>query len=64
MNFLWYKDIYELILIQGWEKYFLIPEKAFAGISVMTVADLLQPPPAREKVKFPWFFDKDSMKRL
>ena len=42
----------------------MIPEKAFAGISVMTVADLLQPPPTREKVKFPWIFDEDSMKRL
>ena len=30
----------------------MIPEIAFAGLSVMTVADLLQLPPVREKLIF------------
>ena len=30
----------------------MIPEKAFAGLSVMTVADLLQLPPVRGKLIF------------
>ena len=39
-------------------------EKAFAGLSVMTVADLLQLPPVRGKFIFSQFPDKDSMKHL
>ena len=31
------------------EIFLMIPEKAFAGLSVMDVADLLQLPPARGK---------------
>ena len=42
----------------------LILEKAFSGISVMTVAYLLQLPPVRGKLIFPQFSDKDSMKNL
>ena len=30
----------------------MIPEKAFAGLSVMTVANLLQLPPVRGKIIF------------
>ena len=46
------------------EIFVLIPKKSFAGLSVMTVADLLQPPPVREKLIFSQFSDKDSMKHL
>ena len=42
----------------------IIPEIAFAGLSVMTVADLLQLPPVRGKLIFSQFSDKDSMKHL
>ena len=43
----------------------MILEKAFAGHSVMFVADLLQlPPPVRGKLIFSEFFDKASMKPL
>ena len=42
----------------------MIPEKAFAGLSLMTVADLLQLPPVRGKPIFSQFSDKDSMKHL
>ena len=38
--------------------FFMIPEKAFADLSVMTVADLLQLPPVREKLIFSQFSDK------
>ena len=31
----------------------MIPRKAFVGLSVLTVADLLQLPPIREKLIFP-----------
>ena len=40
------------------------PEKAFAGLSVLTVANLLQLPPVRGKLIFSQFSDKDSMKHL
>ena len=33
----------------------MIPEKAFAGLSVITVADLLQLPPVRGKLYFSIF---------
>ena len=42
----------------------MISEKAFAGLSVMTVADLLQLPPVKGKPIFSQFSDKDSMKHL
>ena len=61
MNFLWYQVIYGQILIQGWEKCLI---KAFAGLSVTTVADLLQLLPVRGKLIFSQYFDKDSMKHL
>ena len=42
----------------------MISEKAFAGLSIMTVADLLQLPPVKGKPIFSQFSDKDSMKHL
>ena len=42
----------------------MIPEKEFAGPSVVTVAELLQLPPVREKLIFSRFSDKDSMNHL
>ena len=42
----------------------MIPEKAFVGLSVMTVADLLQLPPVRVKLIFSQFSDTDGMKHL
>ena len=41
----------------------MIPEKAFAGPSIMNVADLLQLPPVRGLLIFSQFSDKDSLKR-
>ena len=41
-----------------------IPEKAFVGLSVMTIADLFQLPPIRRKLIFFQFSGKDSMKNL
>ena len=46
------------------EIFMMIPEKAFADLSVVTVADLCQLPPVRGKLIFSQFFDKDSMKHL
>ena len=42
----------------------MIPGKAFAGLSVITVADLLQLPPVRRKLIFSQFSGKDSIKHL
>ena len=42
----------------------MIPEKAFAGLLVMTVAGLLQLPPVWGKPIFFQFSDKDSMNHL
>ena len=42
----------------------MIPEKAFAGFSVMTVTDLFQLFPVRGKLILSHFFDKDSMRNL
>ena len=46
------------------EIFMMIPEQAFAGVSVMPVADLLQLPPVRGKIIFFQFLDKNSMKQL
>ena len=46
------------------EIFMVIPEIAFTGLSVMTVADLLQLPPVRGKYICSQFSDKDSMKHL
>ena len=46
------------------EIFMMIPEKAFAAPSVMTVADLLQLPLVWGKPIFSQFSDKDSMKHL
>ena len=40
----------------------MIPEKAFVGLSIMTIADLLQLPPIRGKLIFFQFSGKDSTK--
>ena len=42
----------------------MIPGKAFAVLSVMTIADLLQLPPVRGKLIFSQFSEKGSMKHL
>ena len=42
----------------------MIPEKAFAGLSIMTITDLLQLPPVRGRFIFSQFSDKDNMKHL
>ena len=42
----------------------MIPEKALADLSVMTVTDLLQLPRAWGKLIFSQFFDKDTIKHL
>ena len=46
------------------EAFMMIPEKTFAGLSVMAVAALLQLPPVRAKPMFSQFSDKDSIKHL
>ena len=46
------------------EIFIMIPEKVFAGLSVMTVGNFLQLPPVLGKFIFPTFSDKDSMKHL
>ena len=54
--------IHELSIVSGglWtdndsrlgEIFMMVPEKVFAGLSVVTVADLLQLPPVRGKLIF------------
>ena len=39
-------------------------EKVFAGLSIMTVADLVQVPSVRMKLVFFQFSDKNSLKHL
>ena len=66
--------IHELSIVSGglWtdndsrlgEIFMMVPEKVFAGLSIVTVADLLQLPPVRGKLIFSQFSDKDSMKHL
>ena len=46
------------------EIFITIPEKAFDGLSVMTVADLLQLPAFREKILLWQFPEKYSTKHL
>ena len=46
------------------EIFRMIPGKAFVGLSVMTVAGLLQLPPVRGKLLFPQFSGKGSMKHI
>ena len=46
------------------QEIFMIIEKAFDGLSVMTVGDFLQLPPVLGKFIFSHFSDKDSMKHL
>ena len=46
------------------EVFRITPEKAFDGLSVMTVADFLQLPSVRRKLIFSWFPNEDSMKHL
>ena len=41
------------------ETFTIIPKKAFAGLSVMTVADLIQLLPVKGKLIFSQFYDKD-----
>ena len=42
----------------------MISEKAFADLSFMTLSDLLQLPPVKEKLIFSQFSDKDSRKYI
>ena len=46
------------------EIFMMIPEIAFPGLSVLTVADLFELPPVKGKLIFSQFFDEDSMKHL
>ena len=46
------------------EIFMMIAEKAFAGLFVMTLADLLQLSPVKEKLIFSQFSDEDSVKQL
>ena len=46
------------------ETFMITLEKAFAGLSIMTVADLCQVPPVRRKLVFSQFSDKNSLKHL
>ena len=46
------------------EIFMMIPEKALADLSVMTVTDLLQLPRTCGKLIFSQIFDKDSIKHL
>ena len=46
------------------EIFMMILEIAFVGLSVMTVANVLQLPLVREKLKFSQFFGKETMKHL
>ena len=44
------------------EIFMIIPEKPFAGFSVMPVADLFELPPLEGKLLFSKFSNKDGMK--
>ena len=58
------RDLWTDIYSRFWEIFIMIPEKAFTGLSVRSVADLLQLPPFRGKLIFSQFSDKDSMKHV
>ena len=45
-------DLWTDIDLRLGEIFMIIPEKTFAGLSVMTLADLLQLPPVRGKLIF------------
>ena len=57
-------DLWTDIDSQLGEIFMMFPEKAFAGLSVMNAADLLQLPPLRGKLILSQFSDKDSIKHL
>ena len=57
-------DLWTYIDSKSGEIFIMIPEKNFVGLSVMSVPNLLELPPIREKFVFSKFFDKDSMKHL
>ena len=57
-------DLWADIDLRIGEIFMMIPKKAFAGLSVITVADLLQLPPVRRKLIFCQFSDKNNMKHL
>ena len=57
-------DLWTDIASRLGEIVMVIPEKEFAGLSVMVLADFFQLPPARGKLIFFQFSDKDSMKHL
>ena len=54
-------DLWTNIASMLGEILIMIPEKAFAGLSVMTVVDCSRLPPVRGKLTFSQFSDKDSM---
>ena len=65
MNFLWSQVVlWTDINSRLGEIFMIIPEIASAGLSVMTVADLLQLLLVRRKLIFSQFSGKDSMKHL
>ena len=57
-------DLWVNIISRIQEIFMIIIEKAFAGLSVMTVGNLLQLPPVLGKFIFLTFSDKGSMKDL
>ena len=57
-------DLWKGIDLRLGEIFMMIREKAFAGLSVMTVADLHQLPSVMRKLIFSRFCDKESMKHL
>ena len=54
-------DLWTNIASMLGEILIMIPEKAFAGLSFMTVVDCSRLPPVRGKLTFSQFSDKDSM---
>ena len=57
-------DLWTYIDSKSGEIFIMIPEKNFVGLSVMSVPNLLELPPIREKFVSSKFFDKDSMTHL
>ena len=58
------RDLWTDINSRLGEIFLMIPEKSFAGPSVMTIVDLIQVRPVRGKLMFYQFSDKNSMKNL